>query len=228
MNISVIIPTYNEYHNLIALKDFFTPILQTENIEIIVADSIHSTDQIESIGAPFTYIKSSTSGRSSQMNLGAKLAKGDILVFLHADVRPPMNFVHEIKNAINEGYRFGFFAYRFEPSSFMLDFNASFTGKKGIFVGGGDQIHFMHKTIFNKLGGYDEQFEIMEDFDFFRRFKKSNNVYKIIQEKAIVSSRKYNNTSWIRVNFANLVAFLMFHIGVDSGAIKKTYYRFLG
>jgi glycosyltransferase involved in cell wall biosynthesis len=188
---------------------------------------MYSDDNTASLGHPFTYFKTGKSGRAAQMNTAAKLAKGDILVFIHADVLPPSNFCESINKAISQGYLFGFFAYRFDPSSFMLDINASFTGRKGIFAGGGDQIHFMHKSLYETLNGYDEKYKIMEDFDFTRRVIKAKIPYTIIQDKAIVSSRKYIHNSWLRVNIANLIAFIMFKLNIDSQIIKKYYYGHL-
>ena len=161
------------------------------------------------------------------MNFGAKTATGDILVFLHADVKPPATFVDDIRNSILNGYEFGFFAYQFAPSFFMLDINAVFTNRKGLFAGGGDQIHYMTRSLFNCMGGYDEKYTIMEDFDFMRRFKKLRKPFDIIQQKATVSSRKYINNSWLRVNFANLIAFILFSFNTKPDLIKKWYYKIL-
>lgn len=196
-------------------------------MEIIVADSILTKDSTSTIGAPFIYFQSGVAGRAAQMNLGAKMASGDILVFLHADVKPPESFVEDIKDCIKKGNDFGFFAYRFYPSSYMLDFNAGFTGRKGLFAGGGDQIHFIIRSLFIDMGGYDEKFTIMEDFDFVRRFKKLHKPYDIIQTPALVSSRKYFQNSWLRVNAANLMAFVLFLINTKPELIKKWYYKIL-
>lgn len=227
MSISVIIPCYNEFDNLLKIRDFFLKVVGELPTEIIIADSVASSDESKKIGPPFLYLRTKKSGRAHQMNEGARIAKGDILVFLHADVLPPINFLNEIQNSIDQGYHFGFFAYRFYPTSFMLDINASFTRRKSFFAGGGDQIHFMHKGLYERLQGYEENFQIMEDFDFMGKVKKSKTPYTIIQSKAVVSSRKYMNNSWLRVNIVNLIAFLMFHLNIDSGLIKKVYYQLL-
>lgn len=226
MKLSIIIPTLNEYQNLISLVSFFKESIKN-NVEIIVADSILTRDSTSTIGAPFIYFQTGVAGRAAQMNLGAKMAKGDILVFLHADVKPPASYAEDIRDSILKGNEFGFFAYQFVPSSFMLDINAGFTGSKGLFAGGGDQIHFMTRSLFMDMGGYDEKFTIMEDFDFVRRFKKLHKPYNIIQKPAIVSSRKYFQNSWLRVNTANLMAFILFLLPTKPEVIKKWYYKIL-
>jgi len=67
----------------------------------------------------------------------------------------------------------------------------------------------------------------MEDFDFFRRVRKNKIPFDIIQNMATVSSRKYANNSWLRVNFANLVVFILFLCYVKPVFIKSVYYKIL-
>jgi glycosyltransferase involved in cell wall biosynthesis len=227
LQISIIIPTQNEYSNIVRLLGFFEKALHHETSEIIIVDSGSSNDQVELISGPFKYIKTNVTSRAWQMNEGAKISTGNVLVFLHADVTPPSTFESDILSAIDAGNEFGFFAYDFDPSSFWLDINASFTGKKGLFVGGGDQMHFIKKSIFDTLGGYDENMVVMEDFEFFKRIIINKIPYIILQNRAQVSSRKYIKNSWLKVNFANLIAFIMFKLNFDSKTIKKYYTKLL-
>ena len=223
--VSIIIPTLNESESITSLCDFFDRI-EEPHFEVIISDSPDSTEDIKFVDEKkyLTIFKSTQSGRAFQMNEGAKKAQGSILVFLHADVRPPITMIEDIRNGVENGYPFGFFSYRFEPSSFMLDFNASFTKRDGIFAGGGDQIHFMAREIFDKMNGYDTSFSIMEDFDFVRRYRKIGLPLKVITKDAVVSSRKYSKNSWLKVNILNLIAFIMFNLGFNSDTIKKMYY----
>jgi glycosyltransferase involved in cell wall biosynthesis len=224
MKFSIIIPTYNEKANLLDLKKFIANLnYPKDGLEFIVSDTYKSNENAEDLGEPYTILISEKCNRACQMNFGAKKAKGDVLIFLHADVRPPTSFLEDITLAINYGFEFGFFAYNFIPSSFMLSINASFTSKKGFFAGGGDQIHFFKKELFNKLGGYNEGWHIMEDFEMMNKIKKAKIPYTIIQNKANVSSRKYKSNSWPRVKIANLIAMIMFKLRYDSIQIKKVY-----
>ncbi len=198
---------------------------EIDDVQMLIADSPKSTNT--RVDDPIaTYHRCLVPGRASQMNEGVMLANNaDILCFLHADVRPPLDFVPKIKAAINSGNGFGFFAYDFDPSNFWLRINARFTGHKGIFAGGGDQIHFMTRETFDLLGGYNPKYSIMEDFDLVRRVKSRGVPYAVSQSRAIVSSRKYDQNSWLKVNLYNLMAFLLFHIGIDSSKIKSAYNR---
>lgn len=227
MKLSIIIPAYNEYFALKKFFDAFLDILCQKNIEVLVVLSTNNSDETHTITSA-KVVHSPFHSRAAQMNLGAQMARGDVLMFLHADVLPPSSFYIDIKNTIDKGFEFGFFAYQFNPTSFMLNINAFFTRRDGILAGGGDQIHFMTASLFNKMNGYDAKMDIMEDFDFMRRIKKLGKPYTIVQNQAMVSSRKYHKRSWLRVNFANLVAFTMFSLKVDSLKIKKIYNGILG
>ncbi len=224
MKLSIIIPTYNEKANLLELKEFIANLnYPKDELDFIISDTYKSKENIANLGEPYTILISKKCNRAYQMNFGAKNAKGDVLIFLHADVRPPISFLEDIALAINNGFEFGFFAYNFVPSSLLLSINATFTTKKGFFAGGGDQIHFFKKELFNKLGGYNEACHIMEDFEMMNKIKKAKIPYTIIQNKANVSSRKYKSNSWLRVNIANLIAMIMFKLKFDSLQIKKVY-----
>lgn len=93
MRISVVIPTFNEEKNIIqlvgAIKKFGEEIVN----EVIIVDGGRTDHTLGVVNA--TGIKIHTSpkkGRASQMNYGAHHATGEILFFVHADVRVPDGF----------------------------------------------------------------------------------------------------------------------------------------
>ena len=66
----------------------------------------------------------------------------------------------------------------------------------------------------------------MEEYDFIQR-ARAVFPFKIIPKYAVVSARKYETNSWIRVQIANLTAFNMFRFGVSSEKIAHTYRQML-
>ena len=121
----------------------------------------------------------------------------------------------------------GFFSYRFDRPGLLLKINASFTGEDGIFTGGGDQCLFIKKDVFERLGGFDDTQQLMEDFEFFGRMKKENVSYKIVKNDLIVSARKYTNNSYVRVNLSNLLLFMLFKLGYPSEKLKALHNRLI-
>ena len=227
--ITVIIPAHNEEDNLKRLLPTLNRSAFTGPVEIIVALSCENNDDCEQITVDKTirFIKSSKKGRAVQMNTAAASAKGNILVFLHADVHPPNSFLQDIERTIEEGNDAGFFSYRFDKKSLLLKINASFTSKDGIFTGGGDQCLFIKKQVFFDLGKFDEKQVLMEDFEFFNRMKKNEVRYKIIKNDLIVSARKYNNNSYLRVNLSNLLLVFLFRLGYPPEKLKSLHNRLL-
>ena len=222
--ITIIIPTLNEEENLFLLLPYLKK-YKNSAIEIIVADACKTDDHTKSIcdRHEVLRVECDKCSRASQMNKGASIAKGDILYFVHADARPPESFEKDIRETLSEGYDFGIFSYRFDSNSFLLGINSKFTKRKGLFAGGGDQSLFMMKSTFEKLGKFDTDYTIMEDFRLFHKANKQGLQYRLVPNDVIVSARKYENNSYFRVNFSNLVAFTMYHLGMQPERIKKTY-----
>lgn len=226
---TIIIPAHNEKENLKALVPQLAEFLEGFPIEIIVALSSYNSDGSETLASEYTIkcIRCKNKGRAEQMNSAAKLAKEGILVFLHADVTPPVTFISDISTAIQEGFDAGFFSYRFDKKSFFLQINAFFSAKDGIFTGGGDQCLFIKKEIFDALGGFDEKQVLMEDFEFFKRMKKNNVRYTIIQNDLIVSARKYRNNSYMKINLANFLLVILFKCGYPAKKLKSLHDRLI-
>ncbi len=228
MIISVIIPTFNEEKNIGGLINHLKKhAKKNEQIEIIVVDG-NSSDNTVSIaknfGATVDVIK--TTGRAFQLNKGAEISKGDVLYFVHADTLPPLNYISCITKALHDGYTSGCFAYKFDKENWYLTFNGFFTQYDGFYTGGGDQTLFVTKQLFNQLGGFNNDYVIMEDFEFTKRLKKVSK-YVILKDKAIVSSRKYDKNSFIKVNIANIIALTLFRFNTRPLKIKSFYKRLL-
>ena len=97
--ISIIIPTLNEEENIRKLLEHLSNM--TQNMEIIVSDGGSSDKSVEQIESIVKIIHSSR-GRAVQMNVGANIACGDILWFLHADCRPHPDSIEAIQEALSD------------------------------------------------------------------------------------------------------------------------------
>lgn len=226
MMISIIIPVYNEQENLLKRLSFLCEQANKFPLEIIVANSPETTDKSSEVCKSYSkvnYFECDKKGRAAQMNFGATKAKGDILLFLHADTQLPIDFYSQLTTAILKGNKAGFFAYKFDKETFLLNINSKFTTKDGFFAGGGDQCQFFTKDIFKALNGFNEEFCIMEDFEMIDRIRKQKIPYTIIQSKAIASARKYNNNSWLKINLINGFVFLKYKLGASPKSLRKTY-----
>ncbi|MFN4145369.1 MAG: TIGR04283 family arsenosugar biosynthesis glycosyltransferase [Runella sp.] len=229
MRISVIIPTLNEKDNICELVSQLRSFGRKAIAEIIVSDGGSSDATLKlAQKAGAVGVLSPLRGRAPQMNYGARFATGEILYFVHADTRVPRSFVEDIGQALSEGYEAGCYRFRFDSDKPMLKINSYFTRFDNLTVRGGDQTFFIKKNNFFELGGYDERYVIMEEYDFLRRFRKQfPDKFKLIPKDVIVSARKYSTNSWLRVQVANLVAMLMFRCNVTPIKIAQTYKKLL-
>jgi rSAM/selenodomain-associated transferase 2 len=225
MKISVIIPTYNEAAHIGALVQ---QLKQTNVHEIIVSDggSIdHTLKLAEASGA--IAVLSPNKGRAAQMNYAASIATGHIFYFVHADVKPHADYVVHILEAIQAGIDFGCYRYRFDSTKKILRFNGYMTRFNSIWAGGGDQTLFIKKEIFNKLNGFKADYRIMEDFDLVKRAKKAGYRFKILPYSILVSARKYDKNSWLRVQWANTRIILAWKRGASQEWMVRKYKEML-
>ncbi len=223
LRISVIIPALNEAEHIGPLVHFLLKNGGGAVVEILVVDA-GSTDETVQMAAlaGAQVVHASVKSRAAQMNKGARIAKGNILYFVHADTLPPVSFSRDIPDAINAGSAMGCFAYRFDVENIWLKINAYFNRYNFLWCQGGDKTFFIKKETFEALHGYDERFVIMEEYDFLRRARRQ---YKLITVRkfAVVSSRKYRRNSWIKVQIANIITFNMFRLGVAPERMKRFY-----
>ena len=227
MTISIIIPTLNEAENIGKLIHFLQKNADTSLTEIIVVDA-QSGDNTEGVAleAGAKVIHSKKRCRAAQMNMGAQEATGDILYFIHADCFPPTTYLVDIQRFMKEGYPMGCYRYRFDSDKIMLKINAFFTRFEKLWCRGGDETFYVKRSIFEALGGYNEHFVIMEEYDFIRRASEKY-ALKIMPSKVLVSARKYDTNSWLRVQLANFTVFRMYAKGKAPADIAQTYKRML-
>ncbi len=229
MSLSIIIPTYNEEESISdLLKHLKAGISSDSTSEIIVVDggSQDKTVQIvESLG--FKCIRSERKGRAAQMNVGAEHSKNDVLYFVHADSFPPVSFADDIAESLEMGFQSGCYRYKFDHYyTPLLRINAYCTRFDRIMVRGGDQTLFITRSLFDELGGFREDYRIMEDYDLIEKIQKTAN-FRIIQKDAIVSSRKYEDNGYFRVQIANLTVFMMYFAGASQEMMCHAYSNML-
>ena len=223
MKLSVIIPTFNEAANIARLVGELRCHAANCPVEIVVVDA-HSPDGTAELArqAGATVLLTPRSGRAFQMNHGATHATGDVLYFVHADVSIHPDYVVTIGQAVAQGHAAGCYRFRFDSTHPLLRINSYGTRFKGIMSRGGDQTLFVTRVLFQQLGGFNEHFVVMEDFEIIQRIRRVAS-FLIVPQDVLVSARKYQNNSWLRVQVANLTAFSLYFLKVSPVRIARTY-----
>jgi rSAM/selenodomain-associated transferase 2 len=225
--ISVIIPTLNEAENIGDLIHFLQQNNHYKEVEIIVSDA-NSQDDTVKIAEKFgvQVICTKQASRAHQLNQGAKLASGEILYFVHADVKPPKTYIPDILKHILKGYDFGCFRFKFDSKHPFLAVNSFFTRFKVLWCRGGDQTLFIKKSVFEQNKGFNEEYVVMEDFELIKRLWKKYR-FGIIPKSVLVSARKYEDNSYWQVNLANLKIYKMFMKGYHPQILKEKYFQLI-
>jgi len=201
--ISIIIPTINEASNLpLLLSDL--SIIQ-KDVETIIVDcgGEDKTIDIANIYGAKVYI-SKERNRGLQLNLGAKNAKGDWFIFLHADTRLTHDWFRKLNSLLkgnkNSIYYFKFKIYHKKIIYRFLEILVNLRSKyfKQPY---GDQGLIIHRTTYLKNNGYSK-IPLMEDVDFLRRLNNKT-VLKQLNLPIFTSARKWERTNIFSQAFKN-------------------------
>ncbi len=223
IKISIIIPALNEAENI---KHALASTQPSTNVEVIVVDGGSEDDTVEIAKSLGVKVIFSDRGRAVQMNAGARLASGEILLFLHADTCLPPNFDDMVCTTLAQP---GIVA-----GAFALHINAELTSLRLVEWGVnarsrflqmpyGDQAIFLTKDKFNNIGGFPE-LPIMEDFELMQRLRCLGKI-AIIPVPVVTSARRWLQKGVWQTTLLNQIVILAYFLGVSPERIRSWYRR---
>ena len=222
--ISIIIPTLNESKNLPLLLSDLSEINNISEILIIDSTSTDKTKDIALINGTRFY-KINKNNRGLQLNYGAKKAKGEWLLFIHADSRLKSNWSKEIEYKLyrDSDYIY-YFNFKVNNNSFNYRVLELFVNLRCLLYKTpyGDQGLLINKENFIALGEY-KAIPLMEDFDFIRRIKKK--YLRSLETPIYTSSRKWDKANFFRQSLRNWNLRRLMLKGYSIDEIYKNYYR---
>lgn len=170
MRLSIIVPVLNEASELPNLLEGLLPLMR-HGIEIIIADG-GSEDGSATLAecAGFKVVHAAR-GRARQMNAGAMLASGELLLFLHADTQLPQGAATRLTQALADNrHCWGRFDVCISGRSFMLRVVSRLMNLRSRITGiaTGDQAMFVTRYAFDVVGGFPDQ-PLMEDIELSKR-----------------------------------------------------------
>ncbi len=189
--ISVIIPAVNEAASLPKALNHLRAESVTHEIIVAVGPSYDGTASLAEAGG-CVVVESPDRHRARQMNLGAARARGEVLLFLHADCLLPKGALEKIADSFMDArIAGGAFARRYDVRSRFLRATcllAELRGRVfGVFLG--DQAIFVRRPAFEALGGFREM-EIFEDFDFSQRMRHAGKTITL-RPPVVSSGRRF-------------------------------------
>ena len=176
--VSVIVPALDEEQTLTATLDRLA--LLPGDVEVVVADGGSRDGTLAAArGHPSRPLVLPTShpgrgrGRGADLNVAARLARGQVLLFLHADTRLPLGAAATLAAVLREpAVVGGNFEVRFEGQDRLsCALTRLYAVLRGTGIYYGDSAIFVRAHVFRRLGGFRE-LPVMEDYDFVRRLEK--------------------------------------------------------
>ena len=222
---SIIIPVIDEQDGINTLLKDLESLDNISDARIIVVDGDPSGETINLIEDDRIITAVSARGRAKQMNKGAALATGEILIFLHADTRLPRTALKEISGALANGKKAGAFKLAYDSQRPLMRFIA-FTANIRVRFSGipfGDQAIFVKREAFESLGGYAD-IPLMEDVELARRIRDESGGLKIIDIPVKSSARRYEKNGIFATALKNKIINLLYSLKVPPEKLKRIYY----
>ena len=223
--LSIVIPTLNEaLHLPLLLSDLN---VWPNDFELIIVDggSIDLTISIAQIQG-VDVIKSPKKNRGYQLKTGASNARGDWLLFLHADSRLRIGWVRSLSQIIQNKKSKNFawyFDFKIKKDNLEYRFLEIAVALRSLFLQHpyGDQGLLIHKDLYSKTGGYSS-LKIMEDIDLITRITKKTKLRRI-RESIYTDDRKWTNSNIIKRAIKNYKLRKKWRQGYDIDNLSKEY-----
>jgi rSAM/selenodomain-associated transferase 2 len=221
VDISVIVPALDEEGQL---PGTLAAARAVGVCEIIVVDGGSRDGTAEVARRHADVVLTAPRGRAAQMNAGAAAARGDVLLFLHADTRLPSGFDLAVQAALaDSSVSSGRFDVHLEPATLLLRLVAALMNTRSRLTGiaTGDQAIFVRRSVFAAIGGY-EPIPLMEDVALTRALKRHGAVACLRQQVATSSRR------WLRAGPGRTILLMwwlrfLYFCGVSPERLRRRY-----
>lgn len=224
--LSVVIPAYNAAETLPACFNALMPATVQGLIrQVVVADG-GSDDATEAIaqasGADFVRGKN---GRGPQLIAGAAAARGDWLLFLHADTVLAEGWEKEAAAfmAGTGNRRAGYFRFRFDDPALAAKIVAAGVALRCALLRMpyGDQGLLISREFYNRLGGYADM-PLFEDVDMIRKIRRQGQLSPL-KATAITSADRYRQDGYLTRVLKNFRCLTDYYRGIPPAEILERY-----
>lgn len=220
--LSIIMPVLDEAPTIEAALAALSP-YRGRGMEVIVVDG-GSRDGTRALAHPLAdRLLSAPRGRAAQMNAGAAVAPGEILLFLHADTRLPDDADILVRDGLAQsGRAWGRFDVRFDRGgwlsliAFMMNLRSHWTG-----IATGDQALFVTRAAFDAVGGFPT-IALMEDIALSTNLKRISWPF-CIRARATTSARRWRQYGTVRTTFLMWRLRMAYFFGADPAQLARHY-----
>jgi rSAM/selenodomain-associated transferase 2 len=217
--VSIVVPVLNEEA---AIEELLENLAALGAAEIWIVDG-GSTDRTAERVRPPARLLVTEPGRARQMNEGARRASGEILLFLHADIRLRAGALTALRAALADPrVPGGNFRIHYSGGDFVarfFDFVNYQRCRFGIFYG--DSGIFCRREVYDTLGGF-RPWPILEDYDFARRLWRAGEV-AFLEEPIYVSDRRWRNAGLLATLWSWFCIQGLYLAGVHPDRLARMY-----
>jgi rSAM/selenodomain-associated transferase 2 len=223
--VTFVIPAWHDAKNLAVLIPRLAQLSPAPEIIVVAVSGDAASEQMSAAyGARFEHFAAPS--RGEQMNHGASLATGDILVFQHADTEFGELHLGALETALQDRAVVGGAFYRkFDerhPRLMWLEKVGRWLTRHGgtLF---GDQTIFVRRDIFVKLGGF-AKIPLMEDVEFSPRLRRAGKI-AVLDPPVRSSGRHHDRKGAWRTTIRNGLMLLLYKMGVQPQTLHRWYYQ---
>jgi rSAM/selenodomain-associated transferase 2 len=219
--VSVIIPTLDESGGILPTLE---SVVRGSPLEMLVVDGGSSDGTPELAQKTGATVLRSKPSRARQMNAGAAMANGNVLLFLHADTILPQGWTSVVSRVMQNTQvaagAFGFLVAEDFPGRRMLERAVNWRSRR-FQMPYGDQALFLRRSLFEEIGGF-ANLPIMEDYELVRRLHRHGRII-MSSLPAITSGRRWRRYGLIRVTLKNQLMIAGFRLGLQPQTLARFY-----
>ena len=227
MTVSFVIPCWNDAGRLAGTLELLSAL--EPRPELVVADASDERGPVRALAEKFgaEYVEVEKPNRGGQMNAGARAARGEVLVFHHADTNFSQAHLGAMVAALEEDGQLtgGAFYKDIKAHHPKVGWSEPVVRWYSRYIGVlyGDQSVFVRRAHFEGMGGFKE-IPLMEDVDFSKRLRRAGKM-ALIDPPIRTSMRKFKAEGTVRRKFQNVTLVFLFRIGVSPERLHRWYYR---
>jgi rSAM/selenodomain-associated transferase 2 len=217
--VSVVVPVLAD---AAAAARLLAQIQPDPRVEIIIADGGSDPALTPLTARPDVRLTRSAQGRAVQMNAGAVLARGDWLLFLHADSTLPRQWLEALL-AVTPDTGGGWFRFSLDDPSWQartIELGVRLRVRL-LRLPYGDQGFFVRRIVFERLGGY-RPLPLMEDVEFICRLRRAVPVAELPLPLG-TSARRWHRDGWARRSARNMLLLGLYFVGTPAGRLASWY-----
>jgi rSAM/selenodomain-associated transferase 2 len=222
-SLSIIVPCLNEAAGIVETLEALQA-LRRRGAEVVLVDGGSSDDSVAR-GEPWVdRVLTAPRGRAAQMNAGAAQARGEILLFLHADSRLPDAADGLIVDSLRRSRKsWGRFDVRIAGRHPLLRVVEAMMNARSRFTGiaTGDQGMFVTRSLFDAAGGFPE-IALMEDVEMSRRLKRYGKPL-CVRHRITTSARRWERHGVLRTILLMWRLRFAYWLGADPNRLAASY-----